>query len=204
MIDYNSDVLPLEQGGMDDAAIASFLSAKTMFDMPASELENLLGRESLAKRNAITGAWEGVLIDTMNEGGEIGEGLEELFSHLNKPRSVSIETSKSPWAEKASLLISGLFVSSKLSESQISGIYFIAGGKQFPNGVTQEDIAAARKKLQDEESALAAERAVYEANMQRTQAIEALASEIYNNYINPAISGTSTADELRASIKQGL
>lgn len=204
MIDYNIDVLPLEQGGMDDAAIASFLSAKTMFDMPASELENLLGRESLAKRNAITGAWEGVLIDTMNEGGEIGEGLEELFSHLNKPRSVSIETSQSPWAEKASLLISGLFVSSKLSESQISKIYFIAGGKQFPNGVTQDDIAAARKKVQDEEAALAAEQAVYEANMQRTQAIEALAAEIYNNYINPAISGTSTADELRASIKQGL
>lgn len=193
MIDYNSDVLPLEQGGMDDAAIASFLSAKTNKDVLASELENFLGEESLAKRNAITGAWEGVLIDTMNEGGEIGEGLEELFSHLNKPRSVVVETSKTPWAEKASLLISGLFVADKISESQANAIYALAGGKAIPDGVTLDDVAAAR-----------ARQAAFDSMIARRQSLDSLLSEISSRFLQPEYESTKSIEDIKQSIKQSL
>lgn len=193
MIDYNSDVLPLEQGGMDDAAIASFLSAKTRKDILASELENFLSKESLAKRNAITGAWEGVLIDAMNEGGDIGEGLEELFSHLNKPRSVVLETSKTPWAEKASLLVSGLFVSAKISESQVNDIYAMAGGKAIAGGVTEDSVAAARAK-----------QAAFDSMIARRQSLDSVLSEISSRFLQPEYESTKSIEDIKQSIKQSL
>ena len=179
--------------GLDDATISAYLSSVTSKDISVADLENFLSEEKLARRNPVTGAWQGELIDVMNEGGDLGEGLEELFSHLNKPRSVSIETSTIAWASKANLLVSGLYVAAKISEQQAQKVYELAGGKITPQGVSVEEVAAFRASYEAEN-----------ADIPRQQALEALALKIVNDFINPAKSGTQTVDEVIAAIKAGI
>ncbi len=87
---------------MTNEEAVAYYSPVTSSYIPCSDLENLLGWADLAKRNAVTGAWEGVLIDFMNEpyidlGLEaLAEGLRELFSHLNKPRSTGVDSNEQP------------------------------------------------------------------------------------------------------------
>ena len=86
-MDYLSDIQTLEQAGKTDAEIAAFLSAITPHSILIADLENFLDFEGLAKRNPLTGAWEGVLPDEVtNNAYGLGAGLAALFSHINKPR----------------------------------------------------------------------------------------------------------------------
>ena len=182
-----------DEAGWDDASIASYLSSVTNKSISVAELENLLSEEGLARRNPVTGAWEGVLIDVMSDGNDLGDGLEELFSHLNKPRSVSIDTNSSPWAEKAASLVGGLLDIEAITEGQASKIYALAGGKVNSIRVTEEDVAASRKLYQDEID-----------DQPRKDALELLGSMLINEYIRPAQSGQATVEEVIESIKQGL
>jgi len=193
MIDYNLFVAPLEKQGYSDQKIASMLSSVTCGDILASDIENFLSDQGLAKRNPITGSWQGSLISLMEQGGDIGEGLEELFSHLNKPRSVCIETSKHPWAEKAGILLTALFIGSHISESQLNEIYEMAGGKLHPQGVTEESIASSRASHQS-----------IETQNKRVRDIESILEEIRSRFIFPSIGSGATPDQVRESIKQGL
>jgi len=192
MIDYEI-IKSLEDKGMDEISISEYLSSKTVNDISASDLENFLSEQGLARRNPITGAWQGSLIDVMSDGGALGDALEELFSHLNKPRSVSIETTSSPWAEKASLLISGLFVLGSITEGQASGIYELAGGKLYDGGVSVEDIVESRNQRNSEL-----------ADIARKEEINDLYERIFREFISPAMRGNQTASEVIDSIKQGL
>ena len=60
---YLDDIKPLEDQGLTDAEIAALISASTLSDIPIADLENFFDFEGLAKRNALTGAWEGTLPD---------------------------------------------------------------------------------------------------------------------------------------------
>lgn len=194
VLDLRYPSLPeMFDSGLDDATISAYLSSVTNKDLSVAALENFLGEEKLARRNPVTGAWEGELITAMSEGGELGEALEELFSHLNKPRSVAIETSKMPWASKAGLLVTGLFLAAKISEQQAQKVYDLAGGKANPQGVSVESVAALRASYEAEK-----------ADAPRQQALDALALKIVNDFINPAKSGTQTVDEAIAAIKAGI
>lgn len=184
--DFNAD-------GWDDLRIASYLSSVTNRSISVSELENFLSEEGLARRNPVTGSWEGVLIDVMSQGNDLGEGLEELFSHLNKPRSVSIDTNASPWAEKAAMLVSGLVASQAITEDQASKIYALAGGKVNPQSISEEDVAASRQIHQEQLD-----------DQPRKDALDQLADSIINGYIRPAKTGQATVEEVIESIKQGL
>lgn len=192
MIDYEI-IKSLEDKGMDEISISEYLSSRTVSDISASDLENFLSEQGLARRNPITGAWQGSLIDVMSDGGALGDALEELFSHLNKPRSVSIETTSSPWAEKASLLISGLFVLGSITEDQASGIYEMAGGKLYADGVSLDDIVESRNQRNSEL-----------ADIARKEEINDLSERIFREFISPAMRGNQTAAEVIDSIKQGL
>ncbi len=193
MIDYSSHVAPLESVGLEPSQIALVLSSVTNANIPVAELENLLSEESLARRNPITGAWEGVLVDKMLEGDAIGDGLEELFSHLNKPRSVSIETSQRPWAEKSYSLVRALVDSGELSEVQVLKIYELAGGRIFGD-VSEQDVLDA-KSANDAE----------EADSSRKGEIIAFFASLQDEKVNPAIAdGVTTVEQLKASIKAEL
>ncbi len=193
MIDYIKHVAPLESSGLEPSRIALVLSSVTNANISVADLENLLSDESLARRNPVTGSWEGVLVDRMAEGGALGEGLEELFSHLNKPRSVVIETSSVDWSAKAYSLLRSLVESGDVSEVQVLKVYELAGGRLFGD-ITEQEVLA----LKSENDAKV-------ADVPRRSDIIAFFADLQNEKINPAIAdGLTTLEQLKASIKAEL
>jgi hypothetical protein len=193
-LDYLSQIKPLEDQGMSDADIASLLAASTNKDIAISELENFLDFENLAKRDALSGSWVGTLPDEVtNNVFGLGPGLANLFSHMNKPRSVIIDTTVSPWATDALALTNGLLAAGLITQAQYDGFYDLANGRPNPN-LVEQDIVDSRSVYQSEL-----------AEQARQQAIFTLKAEIENSWINPAISdGVSTEAQVRAAIKAGL
>ena len=190
MIDYIKHVAPLESSGLEPNRIALLLSSVTNANI---SVENLLSDESLARRNPVTGSWEGVLVDRMAEGGALGEGLEELFSHLNKPRSVVIETSSVAWSAKAYSLLRSLVESGDVSEVQVLKVYELAGGRLFGD-ITEQEVLA----LKSENDAKV-------ADVPRRSDIIAFFADLQNEKVNPAIAdGVTTVEQLKASIKAEL
>ena len=193
-LNYSRDIEPLEAQGLTDVEIAALLAASTLSDIPVGELENYLTFQGLAVRNPLTGAWEGPLPDEItNNVYGLGDGLASLFSHINKPRSVVIDTTVSPWATDAAALTAGLVAAGLLTPQQRDDFYDLGGGR--PNAsVVEADVVAARQVYQDEQAEVA-----------RQDSIRALQAEIENTWINPAVSdGSTTAEALRATIKAGL
>lgn len=158
-MDYLSDIQPLEQDGKTDAEIAGFLSALTPRPILIADLENFLDFEGLAKRNPLTGAWEGTLPDEVaNNVYGLSTGLSALFSHINKPRSVHVDTTVDPWASSAHALLGGLLATALITQVQYDGFYALGGGHE--HDVTAQDVADARALWQAEELARAEEEAV--------------------------------------------
>jgi hypothetical protein len=157
-MDYLSDIQPLEQAGKTDAEIAAFLSAVTPRSILIADLENFLDFEGLAKRNPLSGAWEGVLpTEVSNNVYGLGAGLAALFSHINKPRSVHIDTSVDPWASSAHALLDGLLATGLITQAQYDGFYALGGGHQ--HNVTAQDVSDARTLWQAGELARVQEEA---------------------------------------------
>lgn len=194
MLNYLVQIKPLEDDGMSDTDIASLLAASTNKDISIAELENFLDFENLAKRDALSGSWVGVLPDEVtNNVFGLGPGLAELFSHMNKPRSVIVDTTVSPWATDALALTNGLLAAGLITQAQHDGFYDLANGRPNPN-LVEQDIIDSRNAYQAE---------VAEQN--RQDSILSLKAEIENTYINPAVSdGVSDEATVRATIKAGL
>ena len=142
------------------------------------DLENLLNWGGYANRNSVTGAWEGVLIDFMNETyvdefglASLAEGLEELFTHLNQPRSVTIDTTTQPWAGKMEALLNGLVLSGIVDTDLMYDVIALGGGQ--PNADT--DYQAVRD---NHESAVVAS-----ANSIKH-------ADLFNQHVSPVLSGS--------------
>lgn len=172
-MDYLSDIQPLEQDGKTDAEIAAFLSAVTPSPILIADLENFLDFEGLAKRNPLTGAWEGTLPDEVtNNAYGLGLGLAALFSHINKPRSVHVDTTVDPWASSAHALLGGLLAAGLITAAQYDDFYALGGGHS--HDATAQDVADARTLWQAEEALRQAEEAQRQA--------EAEAAANYSNW----------------------
>ncbi len=179
---------------MTNAEAVAYYGPLTVSYVPCGDLENLLGWADLAKRNAITGAWEGSLIDFMNSNAvpALSDGLGELFSHLNKPRSTGCDTHEQPWASKMSDLLAGLEAVAQIDAAFTADVVALGGGYAH-EGLVEDDIQA----LRDEEAArVAAEaaqaiedaaRAEFDVKMQRY-------NELYNIHISP-LATDSNADD---------
>lgn len=163
-MDYLTDIKPLEDQGMTDAEIASLLSASTSRDIQISELENFLDFEGLASRNAITGSWEGPLpSEIVNNNFGLSAGLSKLFNHINKPRSVIVDTTISPWSTDALALTSGLLAAGLITQQQYNGFYDLAGGRPNAN-VVEQDIIDSRTQWEADEAQRQAEEAARQAH----------------------------------------
>ena len=167
MIDYLTDVQPLE-ATMTDAEIASVLSASTSRDIQIADLENFLDFEGLAARNAITGSWEGPLPDEIaSNANGLSAGLSALFNHINKPRSVIVDTTVSPWAEQAFQLTSGLIAAGLITSAQQDSFYDLGGGRPNPS-LTSADVATCRSDWVAAEAARQAEQEAEAARQDRS------------------------------------
>ncbi len=120
---------------MTNEEAVAYYSPVTSSYIPCSDLENLLGWAGLAKRNAVTGAWEGSLIDFMNSNAvpALSDGLSELFSHLNKPRSTGVDSNEQPWAGSMADLLGGLEAAGQITASFTADVVALAGGYAYPD-----------------------------------------------------------------------
>lgn len=171
---------------------ALVLSSLTVRPIQLQELENLLDVEQLAWRDEITSQWTGSLIVAMDEGSEVSEGLAELFRHLNKIRSVHIETDKPEWAVKCSQLLDGLVYVGLITVEQKGKVLDLGGGRKHGD-VTVQDV-------ETWEAVVASE----DARQQLLEDINGLVAEIMNDYVRPAEANNTPVEELRNLIKQGL
>ena len=177
----------------NEEAVAYFAPLTASY-VPCGDLENLLGFAGVAKRNAVTAAWEGSLIDFMqsNTVPALSEGLGELFSHLNKPRSIGCDTHEQPWASKMADLLAGLEAVGQVDAQFTADVVALAGGYIHPD----LDVTAVQA-LRDEEAArVAAEaaqviedaaRAEFDVKMQRY-------NELYNIHISPLATDENADD----------
>lgn len=153
-IDYRRDVEPLEQAGKTDEEIASMLSAVTVRPVQIADAENYFDFSLLARRSPRTGAWVGRLPDAMDNvltPLPIRDGLSSLFGHINKPRSIHIDTTAAPWAEDSKALLDGLVATGVITAEERDGFYQLAGGRTHGD-VTAGDVGAIRTQFDADEA----------------------------------------------------
>lgn len=177
----------------NEEAVAYFTPLTNSY-VPCAELENLLGYAGKATRNAITGAWEGSLIDFMqsNVVPELCDGLLELFSHLNKPRSIGCDTHEQPWGSKMSDLLGGLEAVGQVDASFTASVVSLAGGYSNPLLTVTEvqllrDEEAVRVAAEEAQAIEDAARAEFDVKMQRY-------NELYNIHISPLATDENADD----------
>lgn len=171
---------------------AAILSSLTVRPIPLQDLENLLDSEQLAWRDEVTSQWNGPLIVAMDTGSPVSDGLAELFRHLNKIRSVHIETDKPEWAVKCSSLLDGLVYVGLLTVEQKDKVLALGGGKKHGD-VSVEVVEAWEANIASED-----------ARQQLLDDINLLVSQIMNDFVRPAEANNTPVEELRNLIKQGL
>ena len=144
---------------MTNAEAVAYYGPLTESYIPCGDLENLLGFAGLAKRNAVTGAWEGSLIELMNSNiPALSEGLGELFSHLNNPRSIGCDTQEQPWASKMSDLLAGLVTVGIVNTQFVADVVALAGGYTYP-ALDEAAVQAVRDQHAADEAEAAADAA---------------------------------------------
>ncbi len=183
---------------MTNAEAVAYYGPLTFNYIPCAELENLLGYAGLANRNAVSGAWEGSLIDFMNSTTvpALTAGLEELFSHLNKPRSTGCDTHEQPWASKMSDLLAGLEAVAQIDASFSADVISLGGG------LAHADLnEAAIEAIRDAHIASEAERLASEAYAAERGDATTNYDQLYNQHIAPLY---SDRDMTAASWKNAL
>ena len=186
---------------MTNAEAVAYYGPLTQRYIPCAELENLLGYADLANRNAVSGAWEGSLIDFMNGNTvpALTAGLEELFSHLNKPRSTGCDTHEQPWASKMSDLLAGLEAVSQIDAAFSADVVALGGG--FANADLDE---AAVEVIRVDGAAAEAERLANEAYMVEQNAAKSNYDQLYNQHIAPLYSAKDMTDASWSAALQAM
>jgi len=175
---------------MTDAEAVAYFGPLTVSQIPCGDLENLLGWASKANRNPVSGAWEGLLVDVMNADGSVFlVGLGELFSHLNKPRSLTIDTHLQPWGSKMEDLLNGLLAYGHIDASLVSNIHDLAGGLEDA-GLDEAAVAVIRAEGIAAEEARVADEA-YRVLQNDTKAKY---DELYNQHVAPLYSAKDMTD----------
>jgi len=186
---------------MTNAEAVAYYGPLTFSYIPCAELENLLGYADLANRNAVSGAWEGSLIDFMNSNTvpALTAGLEELFSHLNKPRSTGCDTHEQPWASKMSDLLAGLEAVAQIDAAFSADVVALGGG--FVHAGLDE---AAVEVIRTEGIAAEAERLANEAYMVEQNAAKSNYDQLYNQHIAPLYSAKDMTDASWSAALQAM
>ncbi len=172
---------------MTNEEAVAYYGPMTSTYIPCGDLENLLGWAGLAKRNAVTGAWEGSLIDFMNSNAvpALSDGLSELFSHLNKPRSTGVDSNEQPWASRMADLLGGLEAAGQIDSKFTADVVELADGYIYP------DLDEAYvQSVRDEYEQWVAEKAANELLAEKI----ARYNELYNVHIAP-LAVDNTADD---------
>lgn len=186
---------------MTNAEAVAYYGPLTNSSLPCGDLENLLEWAGLANRHAISGAWEGSLVDFMNSNAvpALSVGLAELFQHLNKPRSMTIDTNVQPWASKMADLLGGLELAGQVTAAVTADVVALAGGYQ--NELLDE---AAVEAIRAAGIVSEAERLANEAYMVEQNATKSNYDQLYNQHIAPLYSAKDMTDASWSAALQAM
>ena len=191
MLDYNSQVKPLEDAGLTDAEIAQHFAAATANAIPCYDAKLELEEAAVVREDPVTGQRVGSLIDHYNglADGDEKQLLGWFISHVFG-RGQNVTANEYPRSIQVSLVMAGLPAE---MATVSAAIIALGGGQPFAETV-EADVVASRQAETDRQAEIA-----------RQDSIGALQAEIENTWINPAIAdGESTAEQVRAAIKAGL
>lgn len=196
MIDYPTDILPLQQAGVSNSDIAAHLSKRTLRAMQADESQYILREDGAVLVDPVLiNQRTGTLIAFYEQmpAGQDKDLVSWFLSEIFTPGG-SVNTHAYPRSTQFAAIEAGL---TPALQSTAEKLVTEAGGRPDA-GTTEQDVVDIQTQWEAEEAARIAEE-------QRQQGILDLQAEIDNDYILPALSdGTSTAEQVRASIKAGL
>jgi hypothetical protein len=155
-----ADIESLLAAGKTPAEIAALLAVRTVKPLAVADLEHYLFVQKIANRHPVTSAWQGPLINAMQNESfptELREGIEELMSFVNNRSSVSIDTTQEPRASQTASLLPALLATGVLTETQAGEILALAGGHKFPGideaavqaAIDAEQLRVVKKQLED-------------------------------------------------------
>jgi hypothetical protein len=170
----------------------------THFPMPIGEVEFFLSQNGLAKRSAITGNWEGVLIDAIASNPDISL----LFEHLNGPRNVSVDTTEAQWAILCGNLLASLVAGSVITQEVSDDFINLGGGYKYPSldeAYVQEIRDEEAQRVADAEAKATedAARAEFQFKMVRY-------NELYNIHISPLATDSNADDAAWVAALQAM
>lgn len=140
-------IAELNLGAESNATTASILSRITSGPIAVDRVLYWLAEQGLYERDATTGQITGTIASLIVSGQtpvELANGLRTFINHLFRPGSKTIATHQAVWSVTAHALLTTLGQMEVLSESQIGAFYQLDGGKVFPDGVTEQQVADAK------------------------------------------------------------
>ena len=195
MIDYLTDIKPLQDKGVSNADIAAHLSNRTANPMNATEtVYTLQDSGAVINSPVLISQRSGTLIDYYS-GLPNGQEKDLLAFFISTVFSGSdVATNEYPRSTQFALAELNMTPDLQL----VAETLVVQSGGRPDQGTTEQDVVSIQQQWEQAEAARIAEE-------QRQESILALQAEIENDYINPAVSdGVSTADQVRAAIKAGL
>ncbi|MEO1528706.1 MAG: hypothetical protein AAFX06_25065 [Planctomycetota bacterium] len=201
-INYLADVKPLEDAGQSDAEIAAALGAITHRHVDLGDLLPLLNNRGMLshrhKEDATGSKWSGSIKNMFDAVDVVGSPAEQTavmqwFSHITNDRNNKFSLNDPQYAAPFAV-IDALFADQPgmPTSADFDAVRALGGGLKYRD-IDAATIAASRQEHADEV-----------AEQSRMRDIDALRARIENDFINPAMDGSSTAADVQAAIKAGL
>ena len=187
MIDYLSQVQPLEAQGLFDAEIAYSIANQTAVPMPCADSKIVLEENGLVVEDPVTGQRSGSLIDhyvAMTDAtlkSLTGWYISHVFG-----RGENVNSDTYPRSTQVAQVMAGL-----PAELQTAADALIAfgGGKPYA-GTTEADVVASRAQYNAEQAEQEAEQAIQEA----LSSLEVRYLTQYNAKIAPLLDAKNTTE----------
>jgi hypothetical protein len=144
----------IEHGLMDvpDEEVASMLSPLTRSPMECSTLAWWLREQGLADSTFVglqvqlTGALPDLVINPQTPV-LIAEGVRSLLQHVYHRGSRYVLTDRIETAGQVAAVVSGLLQMGVVTEQQVGAFYLLADGLLWPQGVTADQVSAAKAAI---------------------------------------------------------
>lgn len=196
MIDYLSQVQPLESQGLSDAEIAYSIANQTALPMPCAESKIVLEENGLVVEDPVTGQRSGALIDhyvAMTDA--VLKGLTGWYISHVFGRGENVNSDSYPRSSQVAQVMAGLPVE---LQSAADALIALGGGKPYA-GTTEADVVASRDQYNAEQAEQEAEQAIQNA----LDALELRYTTQYNEKIAPLIDARNiTEADWIAAIQQ--
>ena len=187
MIDYLSQVQPLEAQGLFDAEIAYSIANQTAVPMPCADSKIVLEGNGLVVEDPVTGQRSGSLIDhyvAMTDAtlkSLTGWYISHVFG-----RGENVNSDTYPRSTQVAQVMAGLPAE---LQTAADALIALGGGKPYA-GTTEADVVASRDQYNAEQAEQEAEQAIQEA----LSSLEVRYLTQYNAKIAPLLDAKNTTE----------